>query len=155
MAVTLTDGQVVTLEYTVRLEDGTLIDSTGECGPLSVMYGSGQLFPALEDRIGDMAVGETREVRIPAEDAFGVWHADLVRSVPRDSFPPDLDLQEGSDYGIKGPDGKRVRFRVMAMRAGEVEADFNDPRAGQALLATVTVVGVRAPTPDEDRRGRV
>jgi FKBP-type peptidyl-prolyl cis-trans isomerase 2 len=75
--------------------------------------------------------------------------------MPRDSFPPDLDLQEGSDYGIKGPGGKRVRFRVMALRAGEVQADFNDPRAGQALLATVTVVGVRAPTPDEDRRGRV
>jgi FKBP-type peptidyl-prolyl cis-trans isomerase 2 len=155
MAMSLSDGQVVTLEYTVRLEDGTLVDSTGECGPLSVMYGSGQLFPALEDRIGDMVVGETLELRIPAEDAFGAWHADLVRSLPRDSLPPDLDLRVGGDYGIKGPDGRRVRFRVRALRENEVQADFNDPRAGQALLATVTLVAVRPPTPDEERRGRV
>jgi FKBP-type peptidyl-prolyl cis-trans isomerase 2 len=155
MAMSLSDGQVVTLEYTVRLEDGTLVDSTGECGPLSVMYGSGQLFPALEDRIGDMVVGETLELRIPAEDAFGAWHADLVRSLPRDSLPPDLDLRTGGDYGIKGPDGRRVRFRVRALGEDEVQADFNDPRAGQALLATVTLVAVRPPTPDEERRGRV
>jgi FKBP-type peptidyl-prolyl cis-trans isomerase 2 len=155
MAVSLSDGQVVTLEYTVRLEDGTPVDSTGDCGPLSVMYGSGQLFPALEDRIGDMTVGETRELRIPAEDAFGAWHADLVRTVARDRLPPDLDLHEGGDYAIKSPDGKRLRFRVQAVRDGEVRADFNDPRAGQALLATVTLVGVRPPTPDEERKGRV
>jgi FKBP-type peptidyl-prolyl cis-trans isomerase 2 len=155
MAMSLSDGQVVTLEYTVRLEDGTLVDSTGECGPLSVMYGSGQLFPALEDRLGEMVVGETLELRIPADDAFGAWHADLVRSLPRDSLPPDLDLREGGDYGIKGPDGRRVRFRVRALRGNEVQADFNDPRAGQALLATVTLVAVRPPTPDEERRGRV
>jgi len=153
--MSLSDGQVVTLEYTVRLEDGTLVDSTGECGPLSVMYGSGQLFPALEDRLGEMVVGETLELRIPADDAFGAWHADLVRSLPRDSLPPDLDLREGGDYGIKGPDGRRVRFRVRALRGNEVQADFNDPRAGQALLATVTLVAVRPPTPDEERRGRV
>jgi len=153
--MSLADGQVVTLEYTVRLEDGTLVDSTGECGPLSIMYGSGQLFPALEERIGGMAVGETRELRIPAEDAFGPWHVDLVRTIPRDRLPADLDLHEGGDYAIKAPDGRRLRFRVRALRPDEADADFNDPRAGQALLATVTVVAVRPPTPDEERRGRV
>jgi len=37
----------------------------------------------------------------------------------------------------------------------EVEADFNRPQAGQDLRAVVTVVEVRAPTPEEERRGRV
>ena len=31
---------VVTLEYTVRLEDGTLVDSTGQCGPIAIMVES-------------------------------------------------------------------------------------------------------------------
>src|SRR6185436_13363029 len=58
---------VVTLEYTVRLESGRLVDSTGQCGPMAIMIGAGQLFPALEDRIAGMRAGETREVRIPPE----------------------------------------------------------------------------------------
>jgi len=52
-------------------------------------------------------------------------------------------------------DGKSLRFRLHAVRPDEIEADFNAPHAGQALTAIVTVVGVRRPTVDEDRRGRV
>jgi peptidylprolyl isomerase len=119
------------------------------------MYGSGQLFPALEDRIGDMAVGETREVRIPPEDAYGPWESDLVRSMPRSRLPPDLDLEVGGNYRIKANDGRLLRFRLVEMGLDVVTADFNPLHAGKALLATVTVVAVRAATPAEERRGRV
>jgi FKBP-type peptidyl-prolyl cis-trans isomerase 2 len=102
-----------------------------------------------------MRAGETREVRIPPEDAYGDWHADLVRPVPRDRLPPDLELTVGEEYRLKSPDGKQLRFRLVEIGAAEVRADFNAPFAGQALVATVTVVAVRAPTADEARRGRV
>jgi FKBP-type peptidyl-prolyl cis-trans isomerase 2 len=153
--VSLRDGQVVTLEYTVRFEDGTLLDSTGQCGPLAIMYGSGQLFPALEDVIGDMRVGETREFRIPAARAYGERSPDLVRPIPRHRLPPELALEVGHDYAIKAPDGKQLRFRLLAIGETEVQGDFNDPKAGKDLLAVVTVVAVREPTPEEERRGRV
>ena len=148
-------GVVVTLEYTVRLASGTLVDSTSGCGPLSILYGAGQLFPALEDRIAGMRPGETRALRIPAEDAYGVRHPELVRTIPRDRLPPDLELTVGADYRLKGADGKVLRFRVVTIEADAVRADFNAPQAGEDLLATVTVVAVRAPTADEARRGRV
>jgi len=149
------DGRVVTLEYTVTLEDGTPLDSTGQCGPIAVMIGSGQLFPALEDRIVGMQAGEMRRFDIPPEDAYGVWHADLVRPILRENLPPDLVLAVGERYTLKAPDGKSLRFRLVAIEDDAVRADFNAPHAGQALRATVTIVGVRAPTPEEDRRGRV
>ena len=92
-------GRVVTVEYTVRLADGELVDSTGSCGPLAVMFGSGQLFPALEDRILGMRAGETRTFEIPAEDAYGPWHESLVRTIPRENLSPDHvninDLEPG------------------------------------------------------------
>ena len=146
---------VVTLEYTVRLEDGKLVDSTGHCGPITIMVGAGQLFPALEDRILGLRAGETRACRIPPEDAYGTWHEELVRTIPRDRLAPDLELTVGQDYRLQGPDGKPRRFRVLEVADDVVRADFNSPYAGQALEATVTVVSVRAPTPDEERRGRV
>ena len=148
-------GRVVTLEYTVRLASGTLLDSTGSCGPLSILYGAGQLFPALEERLTGMVAGETRELRIPAADAYGEWRAELVRPIPRDRLPPDLELKVGEEYRLRAPDGKALRFRVLEIGATEVRGDFNPPAAGQDLLATVTVVAVRAATPDEERRGRV
>ncbi|MGH7893533.1 MAG: FKBP-type peptidyl-prolyl cis-trans isomerase [Candidatus Binatia bacterium] len=147
--------RVVTLEYTVHLESGPIVDSTGQCGPMAIMIGAGQLFPALEERIVGMRAGETRELRIPPEDAYGVRHEQLVRAIPRDLLPPDLELVVGEEYRLKSPDGKPLRFRVVEVGDGVVRADFNSPFAGQALLATVTVVDVRLPTPDEERRGRV
>jgi len=151
----IVDGAVVTVEYTVRLEDGTPIDSTGHCGPISIMYGSGQLFPAIEDRIADMRAGETRELRIPADEAYGGWRPELVRDMPRDRLPPDLALEPGEQYRLKSPDGKVLRFRLIALEGDVAKVDFNRPEAGKDLLATVTVVSVRAATPDEERRGRV
>ena len=149
------DGVVVSLEYTVHLADGTLLDSTGDCGPLAVMIGSGQLFPALEDRIGGMRAGETRELTIPAADAYGEWREELVRRLPRNRLPPDLALEVGHEYRLKSPDGKLLRFRLLRVYEDEVEADFNRPQAGQDLRVVVTVVAVRAPTPEEERRGRM
>ena len=149
------DGTVVSLEYTVHLADGTLLDSTGDCGPLAVMIGSGQLFPALEDRIGGMRAGETRELTIPAADAYGEWREELVRRLPRSRLPPDLALEVGHEYRLKSPDGKLLRFRLLRVYEDEVEADFNRPQAGQDLRVVVTVVAVRAPTPEEERRGRM
>jgi len=151
----IVDGVVVTVEYTVRLDDGTLIDSTGGCGPIAVMYGSGQLFPAIEDRIGDMQAGETRELRIPADEAYGAWRPELVRDLPRDRLPPDLTLEPGERYKLKSPDGKVLSFRLVGIEGEVAKVDFNAPEAGKDLLATVTIVAVRPPTADEERRGRV
>ena len=149
------EGLVVTLEYTVHLADGTLLDSTGHCGPVVVMIGSGQLFPALEDRMLGMEAGETRTLHIPAAEAYGEWQATLVRTMPRDRLPPDLDLEVGRDYRLKSPAGKVLRFRLLEVGEAEVRADFNAPQAGQDLRAAVTVVAVRPPTAEEERRGRV
>jgi FKBP-type peptidyl-prolyl cis-trans isomerase SlyD len=148
-------GFVVTLEYTVRLASGAVIDSTGDCGPISVLCGEGQLFVPLEERLAGMHAGETRTFRIPAEEAFAAWDPALVRTLPRDRLPSDLDLVPGEDYRVRAADGRSWRFRVVEVAATEVRADFNPPQAGQDLMATVTVLGVRPPTPEEARRGRV
>jgi peptidylprolyl isomerase len=151
----IADGVVVTLEYTVHLADGVLLDSTGQCGPVTVMVGSGQLFPALEDGILGMAAGETRTLHIPAADAYGEWRPELVRSMPRDRLPPDLDLEIGRDYRLRSPDGKALRFRLLEIGDVDVRADFNPPQAGKDLRAVVTAIAVRPPTAEEERRGRV
>lgn len=151
----IADGVVVTLEYTVHLADGVLLDSTGQCGPVTIMVGSGQLFPGLENGLLGMAAGETRTLNIPAADAYGEWRPELVRAMPRDRLPPDLDLEIGREYRLRSPDGKTLRFRLLEIGDDEVRADFNAPQAGKDLRAVVTAVTVRPASPEEERRGRV
>jgi FKBP-type peptidyl-prolyl cis-trans isomerase 2 len=148
-------GRVATLEYTVRLPGGEIVDSTDKCGPLPVLVGSGVLFPALEERVAGMRPGETREFTIPADEAFGAWRPELVREIPRARLPPDLALEVGAEYRLKVPGRRPLRFRLLEIGPAAVRADFNPRQAGQALHATVTVVAVRAATPEEERRGRV
>src|SRR5207237_961358 len=90
---------------------------------------------------------------IPPEEAYGARRPELVRTIPRDRLPPDLDLVVGGEYGIATPDGKRVRFRVLDVTADEVRADFNPRTAAPELLATVTVVDVRGATATASRTG--
>ena len=148
------EGTVVTLEYTVHLGSGPLLDSTGHCGPISILVGAGQLFPALEDRLGGLRAGETRTFRIPPEEAYGPWDPELVRSLALGQLPPELVVQVGGEYRLKGGEGRAARFRVVELLPTEVRADFNPPHAGEELVATVTIVAVRAATADETRRGR-
>lgn len=145
---------VVTLEYTVRFADGRPLDSTASCGPVMVMIGAGQLFPALEERILGMRPGETREFVIPPDEAYGPWDPGLVRTIARDRLPPDVELEVGQRYRLKHADGPSAHFRVLEIGHEEIRADFNGPNAGQALHATVTIVSVRPATPQEARRGR-
>src|SRR5262249_47570074 len=105
------DGLVVTLEYTVRVASGVVLDSTGQCGPVSILAGAGQLFPALEDRLGNLAAGETKTFRIPPEEAYGPRDPALVRPIPRGQLPADLEV--GGEYRLKAQPGRALRFRVV------------------------------------------
>src|SRR5262249_25709236 len=137
------DGLVVTLEYTVRLADGTVLDSTSNCGPMAVMIGSGQLFPALEDRMFGMLPGETRQLSIPAADAYRECQRGGVRRRPRGLPPPAPPWGGGHESRLKSPEGRLLRFGLRRREEAGVEAVFTPPQAGQELRAMVTVVAVR------------
>jgi hypothetical protein len=114
----------------VHLDNGWLLDSTGHCGPIAVMIGAGQLFPALEDRIAGMRAGETRSLRVPPEDVLSVAR-NLVRDMPRDRLPPDLELTVGEEYRLK------ARRKAAALPSARDQGrhrprGFQPPNAGQA-----------------------
>jgi len=144
---------VVTLEYTARLDDGTVVDSTERCGPISYLHGNEQIFPALERVVDGLEPGAERDVRLAPEESYGVRRDELVRRMPRAQLPPKLDLVPGERYEVRAPDGTRLGFTVIAIDDDEVVADFNARGAGQGLHITAKVLAVRLATPDELRRG--
>ena len=83
-----------------------------------------------------------------AEDAaFGLRDESLARTLPRREFPPGVKV--GGQLQGRLDDGREQVFHVMKIKGDTVFLDGNHPLAGKALRFTVTVVGVRAATPEE------
>jgi len=144
---------VVTLEYVAKLDDGTIVDSTDHCGPVSYLHGNEQIYPALERVVEGLAPGEERDVRLPPEESYGARREELVRRVPRAQLPETLDLVPGERYELRGKDGTRLAFTLVAIDDEDVVADFNARGTGQGLRIVAKVIAVRPATGDEIRRG--
>ena len=65
------NNQRVLVEYTGRLEDGTVFESSEESGPMDITIGAGQVIKGIDEALAEMEVGETRTITIPCEKAFG------------------------------------------------------------------------------------
>jgi peptidylprolyl isomerase len=63
-------GDMVTVHYTGKLEDGKVFDSSLKKEPLQFMIGAGQFLKGFEDGIIGMNAGEEKEITIPAGEGY-------------------------------------------------------------------------------------
>jgi FKBP-type peptidyl-prolyl cis-trans isomerase len=64
-------GDTVSVNYTGKLADGTVFDTSAGKAPISFTLGSGQVIPGFEQGIVGMRVGGKRTVTIPPSMAYG------------------------------------------------------------------------------------
>lgn len=151
--LTVTDGIVVSLDYTLRLDDGEIIDAS-EQEPLEFLQGYNQIIPGLERALAGMKVGESKEVIVAAADAYGEEDEDAYQLVERTLFPPEMELEEGMQLRMRdAQSGEAVDVVIAEVNEGNVLLDFNHPLAGEELHFQVKVVGLRPATPEELAHG--
>lgn len=88
-------GQKVWIQYTGRLADGKIFDTSRKTGkPFKFTLGAGQVIPGMDETIAQMHVGQQLTVIIPAELGYGATgqteDADDLGTVYR--IPPNADL---------------------------------------------------------------
>lgn len=133
------NGKTVEFEYSLSLEDGTVVESNVDSEqPLQYVQGGGQILPALEAALAGLAENETRSVTLAAEDAYGVVNPEAFQEIPRDRIPEEL-LNVGAELQAPGYDGP---IRVHEIRDDAVVLDFNHPLAGQALTFDIRILSV-------------
>ena len=137
----------LTFHYTLRNRDGRILDTSRGAAPLSCLEGAGQIIEGLEDSLGRMTEGETRQVVVPPERAYGLREAELVQKVPRGHLPVD-DVKVGDQFQT-GPDRSAPVVTVVAVEGEEVLLDANHPLAGEELHFEVELIALRAATPEE------
>ena len=137
-------GQTVKVHYTGTLEDGTQFDSSDGRDPLEFTLGEGQVIPGFEQALAEMAVGETKTVQIPADQAYGEHQPELVQEVDRAQIPDEIELAVGVQLQAQGPDGQVFRLVVTELAEASVTLDGNHPLAGKALTFELELVEIAA-----------
>ena len=133
-------GTKVKVHYTGTFNDGSVFDSSDGKEPLELTIGENQVIKGFEDGIKDMKLNEEKTIKIKASDAYGEKKDELVVSIPKEKFPPEV--QAGGQLILKGPNGERIPALVKEVNGTEVLIDLNHPLAGKELNFNVKVVAI-------------
>jgi FKBP-type peptidyl-prolyl cis-trans isomerase SlyD len=146
-------NSVVTLNYTVRDTDGTVIDDGAH--PLVYLHGGYDgIFPLLEETLHGKKTGDNFQLKLEPEDAFGDYDEELILVEDASLFPDNIEV--GMSFERVGEDGEEDQiYRVTDIAEGKVVVDGNHPLAGIALVFEGTVAEVRAASAEEISHGHV
>jgi FKBP-type peptidyl-prolyl cis-trans isomerase SlpA len=139
------EGMEVTLHFTLKLEDGTVVDSTRDKAAATFQVGDGNLPPGFEHPMKGMAAGESGSFEITPEHAFGQHNPQNIQRLKRDDFG-DEELEVGMVMSFADPSGGELPGVVSAIDGDMVDVDFNHPLAGRTLTFEVEVIDVKPAT---------
>jgi len=145
-------NRVVTLHYTLRDEQGTVIDSSSGRGPLSYIHGKGNIIPGLEQALAGRVAGDKLDVTVAPDQGYGRRDERLVQIVPRTKFSELSEITPGMQVRSNGPTGPRM-MTVMRVERDFVTVDANHPLAGRTLHFSLEVEEVRKATHEEVSHG--
>ena len=136
------NGDTVKIHYTGTLDDGTEFDSSAGRDPLEFQLGGGQVIPGFDNAVEGMTVGDSKNVRIEPDEAYGQRHEQLVQDVQRSALPDDLTPEVGMALQSQSPDGRVMMLTVTAVAEDTITVDGNHPLAGQSLSFDIELVAI-------------
>ncbi len=130
---------VITVHYTGKFEDGNVFDSSLDREPLEFKVGEGRIIPGFEEAVIGMTEGESKEVEIPSEKAYGSVRDELIEEINKSNLPDDIDPKEGMELVSKNPEGQELIVKIKEVKDDTIVIDANHPLAGQKLLFDIRV----------------
>lgn len=135
-------GDTVRIHYSGTLNDGTQFDTSEGSDPLEFALGSGMVIAGFDKAVEGMAVGESKSVKIPPEEAYGPRHEQLVQEVPKNALPDDIAPAVGMQLQGKSADGQVMNLVVTGVGDDEITVDANHPLAGEELTFDIELVEI-------------
>ena len=144
---------VVSIAYTLKDEDGNVLDTADAAEPLAYLHGCGNLIAGMEKALDGRDAGESFEVVIPPDEAYGAFDDDLVWEIDKDQFGEDLgEIEVGSQFVLETEDDQ-VLVTVAEIKEDFVIVDGNHELADETLFFNITVIEVRDATAEEIEHG--
>ncbi len=128
------EGKRVRVHYVGTLDDGTKFDSSRDRGePLEFVCMAGQMIPGFDVAVRQMEVGQTINVRLDPEEAYGPRRDELVVSMPIAQMPGAENAQVGMRVMLADRFGRPMPAVVAAKDETTITFDLNHEMAGKAL----------------------
>lgn len=139
---TVNEGMEITLHFTLKLEDGTEVDSTRGKSPATFQFGDGNLPPGFENPLKGMTAGASGVFEITPEHAFGQHNPQNIQVLKPDDFG-DQTPEIGMVMSFADKAGAELPGVVSSIEDTRIEVDFNHPLAGRTLTFDVEVLTVQ------------
>lgn len=140
-------GDIVSVHYTGKLENGVVFDASPTDRPLKFVIGKKEVIPGFEQGVIGMVTGEKRKITVPADQAYGNKLEEKIEVIERSNLPNKVDLQVGGMLEITGHNGHRLCVEVVAFTETTVTLDANHPLAGKNLIFDVHMLEVTKNAP--------
>lgn len=151
--MTVAKDKVVSINYTLRGDDGNIIDTSEGRAPLEYLHGYGMLLPKFEEALAGHGPGDNLTCDLSAKDGYGEYDESLVTEVPRSQFETGMEIEVGMAFQAMTESGPSI-VTVTKVTPDVITVDANDSLAGKNLHFAVEVLEVRDATEDELRSGR-
>lgn len=145
----------VYFNYTLKDDDGNVLDQSPEGQPLAYLHGHGNIIPGLEKQLAGKSAGEKLVATVEPAEAYGEFQEQAVQSVPRENFQGVDNIEAGMQFQSQTADGQVMLVTVTEVTDELVTVDANHPLAGKRLTFDVEITEVRAATEDELSHGHI
>ena len=150
----ITADMVVSIDYTLTDDQGTVIDSSEGRGPLAYLHGKNNIIPGLENALEGKAKGDSLQVKVSPEEGYGERSDELTQDIPKQMFEGNDEIQVGMQFQTMTESGPQV-VTVTKVEEETVTVDGNHPLAGENLNFDVTIVDIREASAEELDHGHV
>lgn len=138
---TVSAGRTVSLEYTLTLDDQSVLESNVGKGPMTYTQGAHEIVPGLETAMEGMKKGERKLVVVTPADGYGPIDPQAIREVKKELIPAAAQ-KVGTQLQGQAADGSTAFPIVKEIKEETIVLDFNHPLAGKTLHFDVTVLAI-------------
>jgi len=135
--------KVVLMHYTLKNDEGDVIDSSDGADPLPFLQGHGNIIPGLESALEGSKVGDKLDVSIEPEEGYGLRMQDAIQEIPSSALQGVDEVKVGMQLQSQDKDGNAFLVTVTKIEDDKITVDGNHPLAGQTLYFSVSIESIR------------
>lgn len=136
-------GKTCRTHYRGTFNDGTQFDSSYDRGePLEFICGAGQMIKGFDAAVADMEVGQSVDVHLMPEEAYGMPDPNAIFTIAIAELPGSEDLEVGQQVYLSNQYGQPFPVKVTAKEETTITFDANHEMAGKELNFRIELVEV-------------
>ena len=150
--MSIKDDSVVQFNYTLRDEQGEVLESNEGLEPIAYLHGHDNMMPGVENALVGKEAGAKFSVTLPASETYGERNEDAEQRVSVKHLQGAKVWKAGMRALISTDQGQR-QVTIIKMGKFMATVDVNHPLAGRELTFDLEVADVRDATSEEIAHG--